>query len=343
MKIDFIKELQKLKPNVWECIESYLIDRDPKLHYKAVNEYPRRQGKYLRPGLVQLSAEMYGATKKEALLTSAALQLSEDWLLVHDDFLDHSLERRFTKDSYKPTLNQIYGDEIAVNAGDALHVLMWKILRDNVKFFDDKRGWEIYDKMNQILLITLEGQYLELAWDREINFDITEDDYFQMVAKKTCNYSIIGPITLGAIIAKQSFNELSKIREWGTYFGYAFQIQDDIMNLTVQTEIQGKEIAGDIWEGKRTLIFIHLLENCNRIEKDYLKVIYSKKRNEKIEQDVKYVLALMRKYSSINYAQKLANFCSKKALEIFNKNTTGNTHSRAIIQEGIKFVVNRIR
>src|SRR3989344_3960571 len=121
---DFTSVLKEKKPAVYETILRYLPNPEKtwvEEHWKAVRDYPDRQGKYIRPTLVLLMCEMLGGDSEKALLTAAAMQTSEDWILNHDDIQDKSEERRG-----KPTLHRIYGLNIALNAGDASHMIMWK-------------------------------------------------------------------------------------------------------------------------------------------------------------------------------------------------------------------------
>lgn len=344
-KIDFKKELKKLKKPVWKKIKRYLPNKEPREHYAIVKEYPLRQGKYFRPGLVLLATEMFNGKREKAILTAAAMQTSEDWLLIHDDFLDHSEERRSTKKKYCPSLNKLYGDELAVNAGDALHIIMWKMLGDNVGLLGEKKGWQIFNKMNDILLTTIEGQYLELDWIKQKKIFITEKEYYKMIYIKAGYYTVTGPLQLGAMIAGAPEKEQAKIKEWGIPFGCAFQIWDDVMNLTTESVIQGKEKGGDILEGKRTLILTHFLKNCTPTEKNYITRIYLKPREKKTKQETKNILSLMEKYNSISYAKKIAKKFSEEAKTIFNKNTSylSNSYAKQVIKTGIDFVVNRNR
>ena len=340
MNTNALDQITKFKPTIWKKIQEYLPNKEPKEHYKMVGEYPKRQGKYLRPGLIMLSSQMFEPKSlyEKALLTAAAMQVCEDWILIHDDVEDHSLERR-----HKPSLNIIYGSELAINAGDALHVIMWQMLGDNVRLVGDKIGWEVFDKMRDILSKTIEGQFLEINLICKNKTEITEKEYFRMIDIKAGYYTIVGPLQLGAIVAGKSKQELKKIEEWGIYFGRAFQIWDDVMNLFVKSEKQGKEQAGDILEGKRTLILIHAMSNCSKIEKAKIIKIYTKERQEKTEQEKKYVLNLMGKYGSIEYAKKRACNYANLAKKIFDKNTARlpDTSSKQAIRDLIDFVVNR--
>lgn len=345
MPINPIKELSRLKPAVWKEIQKYLPIKEPEEHYKMVRDYPERQGKYLRPGLVLLSCKMYGGARQKAILTAACMQISEEWLLIHDDFEDHSLERRSTGERHKPSLNMLHGDELAVNAGDALHVIMWQALGDNTRKLGSRIGWQVYEKMTDILLATIEGQFLELAWIKKQKINMTEAEYFRMIDIKAGYYTIIGPLQLGAIVAGKNKAELKRIKEWGSPFGRAFQIWDDVMNLETASSKQGKEQAGDILEGKRTLILIHLLKNCLKLEKEKIIKIYQKERSQKTKAEIEYILGLARKYKSIEHAKNVAKNYAKTAKNIFDKNTKNlpKTKAQKIIRAAIDFVVNRER
>ena len=328
--------LKIIKPQVFEAIKKYLPNTPPESHYDIVSDYPHRQGKYFRPGLLLLSAQMHGANIQDTLLSAAAVQLSEDWLLIHDDVEDGSEVRR-----NKPTLNVLHGNEIAINAGDALHVIMWQILGDNINLLGDNRGHQIYNLFNQTLLTTIEGQYLDLSWIHSDQVEVEESNYFDMITRKTCYYTAVAPLQIGAIIAGQTKKELESIKDWAIPFGYAFQIWDDCMNLT--STKQGKELAGDILEGKRTLILSHLLKNCSDAEKEKVIKIYLKNRGDKQEGDKQYILALMHGYGSIKYAQGIAKNYSASALKVFESNTDHLKGSiyKQYIQELMEFVVNR--
>ncbi len=110
---------------------------------------------------------------------------------------------------------------------------------------------------------SLEGQAMELGWVRDNRCDVTDEDYLRMVLKKTCWYSFIHPCRIGALIATRDGVDLDRFNRFGCYLGTAFQIQDDLLNLTGDERRYGKEIGGDLLEGKRTLMLIHLLRQLD--------------------------------------------------------------------------------
>ena len=338
MAIDFLQVLKERKPRIYEKICEYLPNKFPEEHYKMVRDYPDRQGKYLRPVLLLLSNEMFGGKEENALLTAAAMQTSEDWILNHDDIEDGSEERRG-----KPALHKIHGIELALNAGDALHMIMWKMFFDNIEILGLERAKKIFNLMYDILLYVCEGQYLDISWITYKKVDITEEEYYKMIDEKAGSYTIYGPMQLGAAAAGATEEQVNSIKEWGIPFGRAFMIHDDVLNLTADKEKYGKEIGGDILEGKRTLMLIHLLKNCTKEEKKKVIDIYLKKREEKTEEEKNYVIDLMKKYGSIDYAHKKSLEFANEAKKTFDKNASmlKDSFAKRAIRAGIDFVVTR--
>lgn len=233
--------LEKTKKLVWPEIKKYLKDPDyptqfslpakfskeTSLYWKINRVYPKRKGKYIRPTLILLIASAMGTGVRKTVKTAAAMQLSEEWILIHDDIEDKSLIRRD-----KPTLHKIYGNELAINAGDSLHIIMWKIIND----IGSKAISEEFYKM---LLRTALGQGVEQIWTNRKSRTITGDKYFFVADSKSAYYSIAGPMRLGAIIAKASKAQLNKITEFGLHLGRCFQLVDDILDIK-QDKKEGK-------------------------------------------------------------------------------------------------------
>ena len=337
-KIDFLRELSERKDIIYPVVEKYVSLDDPKEQYDLVSEYSKRKGKYFRPCLLLLSAEMFGVDPKDALAAAAAIQITEDAMLIHDDIEDHSDERR-----HKPTLHRICGEELALNAGDALIAILFRALGDAAEQKGGAAGWKLYRTLVDVVLTTTEGQYMELNWIRNKKIFVTEEEYMEMIRRKTSLYTTVGPLQMGAIIADASDDELANLKKWGTLFGYAFQIWDDYMNIASTTEVQGKENGGDILEGKRTLLLSHLLSQCADEEKQKITKIYLKDRLQKTEEEKYWIIAQMRKYGSDQYAATKAKAYAEEAKKLFQETTAHlpPTKAKEIILAGIDFVVNR--
>jgi len=325
----FIDVLTRYRKIVWQEIENYLklLNSFPsfcqplkkyaklvKFHQKLVADYPERKGKYLRPTLVLLTAGAMGFPLRKAIKTAAAMQISEDWILNHDDIEDDSWERRG-----KPCLHRLYGIPLAINAGDALHILMWRILGDNQKILGGKKAAEIDEEFCRMLSRTTLGQTVEIKWTQENKLDLKDSDILFILESKTAYYTIAGPMRLGAILAGATKKQLRSIYEFGKPLGFCFQIRDDILDLTSDFGGLKKQTGNDIYEGKRTIMLAHLLRTVSGNDKKRLISIIAKKREQKTEKEVNWVIQMMVKYGSLVYAQKLGEQLALKAKKLFKE------------------------
>ena len=327
-KINAVDILTKNKNILWPEIEKYLnsIRNHPEFcqikskyqplsdfHFQIVSDYPQRKGKYFRPNLVMLTTQSLGFDLNKSLPTAAAMQISEDWILIHDDVEDQSLQRRS-----QPALQKIYGNELAINAGDALHALMWQVLSQNYSILDPKIAQKIQDEFFYMLNRTILGQTIEIKWTQDNRFDLTQDDILLILESKTGYYTIAGPMRLGAILAGATDSQLESIYKFGILVGRSFQIVDDLLDLTSDFAGQKNQQGNDIYEGKRTIMLIHLLNNTNHSDLSKLKGILSKSREEKSQEEVAWVIEKMKEYGSLEYGQNLAKKFATQTQEIFD-------------------------
>lgn len=257
--------LDKTKKLVWPEVEKYLCDpiypaqftipvnyiKDIKSYWEIVREYPERKGKYLRPTLILLTTLAMGTNIKKAIKTAAAMQLSEEWLLIHDDLQDNSEERRGGK-----TLHKLYGMEQAVNAGDTLATIMWKILLDNQKILGSNKTFDIMNEFYKTLLRTEHGQAVETMWSKKRK-NISDSDWFFIADGKTSYYTMSLPIRLGAIIAGANRTQIEKLTEFSLHLGRCFQLVDDIL-----------DIKTDKKEGKLTIPIINGIPYARKLAND---------------------------------------------------------------------------
>lgn len=303
--------------------------------YEMMRDYPMRGGKGLRGTLCMMWCEYFGGNKRIALVTAAGLELFQNWILIHDDIEDKSDMRRGS-----PALHKKYGVERAINAGDALHGKMWELLLTNAKTIGEGATLQILAEFAYMLNETTEGQQMELAWTVQDDWDIDEKDYLTMVTKKAAWYTCISPSRMGAILAHDSTASRSESRlgapglrslgvsddnhtmqalvNLGTDLGISFQITDDVLNLTAEESKYGKEILGDLYEGKRTLMVIHLLRNSDQVTRRKITAILSKKREQKSQAEMEFVFEKMKECGSIDYAIDFAKKHSQMAISRFD-------------------------
>lgn len=287
--------------------------------YTMLSDYPFRKGKGLRPTLCISVARGLNGMGHAALVSSTALELYHNAFLIHDDVEDGSENRRG-----KETLHQLVGVPRAVNIGDATNVLAVSLLLENLNEIGVAKALQIIHEIEQMARQSVEGQSMELDWVADNQFDLTDEDYFVMCTKKTCWYTFITPCRIGYIVGAEFWKDmdmtthLKELTRFGMYLGIAFQIQDDLLNLIGSEQKYGKEIAGDIFEGKRTIMLNHVIRNAGK-DKTKIKNIIKLSRTEKTQADVDFVLAAMHKYGSIDYGQKLALRTAKKASKLLEE------------------------
>ncbi len=229
--------------------------------YDLVMDYPLREAKGLRPALAVAACRALGGTLEAVLQGATVLELFHNAFLVHDDIEDLSELRRGA-----PTLHRAHGVPIAVNVGDAMFAMSLRPLLDNVASIGLGPALQILECVADMCRESVEGQALELSWVRTGRWDLDEADYVDMVVKKTGWYSFVAPLRGGAISAWNP-EAADGLAAFGRDLGVAFQIQDDLLNLDGEVGAYGKEIAGDLWEGKRTLMLLHALEQASEAER----------------------------------------------------------------------------
>ena len=253
------------------CLAEYLSTaRSHAPLMEIARDYPLRGGRMLRPSLCIASACAFGAEREDAVRTEAALELLHNAFLVHDDIEDDSDERRG-----RPTLHRLHGVPVAINAGDALTVLSLRPLIDNFGWLGPRLALRVMEEAERMASETVEGQAIELAWRRDNVMVLDDSDYLAMILKKTCWYTTLYPMRVGALIGSRDRLAIDRLMRFGFFLGSAFQIQDDLLNLVGDRERYGKEIDGDLWEGKRTLLLIHLLRCSSPGERVQLAEILS--------------------------------------------------------------------
>ena len=283
--------------------------------YSIQKDYPLRGGKRFRPALLLLCAEWFGASYEDALPSAVALELFHNFALIHDDIEDSSLFRRG-----KPTLHHLHGIPLAINAGDSLFGMVYEILLTNRARFGDQKALDIIGLFNQVFRATFEGQAYDIGWVAN-NYFPSREEYFEMIRRKTGVYSGRGPCQLGALIADAPPDILEKVGDFGEALGIGFQIKDDLLNLEEdagESKEYGKERGGDIREGKRTLITIHMLENLDQKESEKLKAILLKPAEKTLDDDVEWVIEKAHQLGSLSSISNEFFYWTKRTISILD-------------------------
>lgn len=307
--------MEHLRRIVSTRMEYYLqntLDHDA-VSFKLISDYPSRPGKGIRPALCLAACGLVGGDPENAINTAATIEFLHNAFLIKDDLVDGSDYRR-----HDVTMNKKYGFELALNTGDALNVLAMTPLFDNMKELGLRKTLQIIREIHDMAAKSVEGQCLELNWIKSNRLDITPEDYYSMVERKTCWYTCITPCRTGAIIGARAIGtrDLESITKFARNMGLGFQIRDDILNLVASFESYGKEINGDVLEGKRTLILVHLLQNCSDAERTSIGTTLSKSRRKKTREEVDSIRRMMDTYGSIRESMRVARGFGMKARRI---------------------------
>jgi geranylgeranyl diphosphate synthase type II len=258
-QVDFDAYLAESRTLALDEIRRFVRDDSPfgEVLYDLVMDYPLRPAKGLRPALCLATCRALGGSLSAALPSAAVLELYHNAFLIHDDVEDGSESRRGGR-----TLHAVHGASVAVNVGDAMLALAMEPLLDNVRLVGLGKALRVLQAVAQMARGTAEGQALELMWAREGASSLEDEEYVRLAESKTALYSFVTPITVGAILGGATPAQIEGLGEVGRRLGVAFQIQDDLLNLTGDEGAYGKERYGDLWEGKHTLALAHMLRHA---------------------------------------------------------------------------------
>jgi geranylgeranyl diphosphate synthase type II len=334
----FLERLAEYSGLARETLLARLPDGEPGKHlYQPMREFCARSGKGIRPALLIASCRAFGGQLEDALPSAAALELLHNAFLIHDDIQDQSESRRGI-----PCLHSQLGVPLAINVGDAMMANAFRLLRDNVALLGPGTAWRVVDEFDHLISESLEGQAIELGWIRDNNLAVSPSDYLRMTLKKTCWYSFIHPCRIGALVARRGDADLGPFNVFGFLLGAAFQIRDDILNLTGSHDRYGKEILGDIYEGKRTLMLSRLAGTLNQTEHARLRSFLAAPRYQRKASEVAWVFDAMNRHDCVDYARKAAARLVEGARAAFPAAFAGAAGAdREFIADFLDFMIER--
>ncbi|MDT5067586.1 MAG: geranylgeranyl diphosphate synthase, type [Mycobacterium sp.] len=320
---DLISEVEGHLRNVAKVVRRGMLDALPdgepvQWLYGPMREYPSRPGKALRPALCLSASRAFGAEPDALLGVAVAIELLHNAFLVHDDVADGSEMRRG-----RPTLAASHGMAAALNAGDGLAIVSGQVLRRATRQLDPELADLVWHEFDTMALRTLEGQATEVGWQLDNVEDLKPQDYLELIMLKTCWYTTIHPLRVGALVGSGGKADLAPLVRFGFHFGAAFQIRDDLLNLVGDEQTYGKEILGDLYEGKRTLTLMHLMSAAEGKDRALLRDYLRRGRTERSDDMVRAVRRLMDDYGSIAFTREYAEGILLVAEEYFEQAFVG--------------------
>lgn len=337
---DLLEIMTNCRARVADEMTGMIPDREPREDlYDLIRDYPTRQGKGLRPTLTVAACAALGGRPQDAVRMAAALELFHNGFLIHDDIADESLQRRG-----RPTLSAAHGDGLAVNAGDALNLLAVDAVLSNLETLGLARTLGLIHEILHMCRETVEGQAIELGWIQRGIVPHDDEDYLGMCTKKTGWYTCMSPCRIGALCAGVTDpHVLDLFNEPFRLIGNAFQIQDDVLNLIGEEALYGKEPLGDLLEGKRTVMLLHLFREAEGSELARMHDIIARRRKDKTQDDAEEVLAAMHRHGSIDYAIALADRLANDGTEQFETGleVLPENEGKGVLRQVAYYVTNR--
>jgi len=321
-----IEEMEDRKEIIEQRIEEIFEKKSEHPLWDHMAYYPGSGGKKLRPFLAMVSTGAFGKSESKAVPYGLAVELVHNFTLVHDDIMDQDELRRG-----RATLHSKIGDSDAINAGDGLFALSFNMLSQTD--VDGEKIRRLLAELSSSVLKIAEGQEEDMRFEE--TFEIKEDDFIQMIEKKT-GYLFSAATKGGAIIAGSREKEIEKIGEYARKMGIAFQIQDDYLDLVGEKDKIGKDVGSDIMEGKRTLMVIKSLSELPENKKDRLIDILEE---DNTQEDIKEAMDLMEDAGAIEYSKNLARTYAEEAKSELD--VIPDPNYRNIFEEVVDFVISR--
>lgn len=260
-------------------------------------------GKRLRPLLFVLCARMCGYSGNNDKSVAAVFEYIHAASLLHDDLVDGASLRRG-----KPAAHSVWGNSIAVLVGDFLLARSLSVVLSAGKP-------EILESIAHITENLTQGEIHQLM--RKGNIELTEEEYFEVIRRKTA-VLIQGTCRSGAIMADAPEKSKNALSEYGLNLGLAFQMADDLLDFTADTDTLGKEIGADLREGKLTLPVIYSLNKASATDREWMAGIL--KSREFSVRDMTIFVEKLNKYEGLAYTKMRAETYvekAKNALSVF--------------------------
>ena len=272
-------------------------------------------GKLLRPTLLLLAYEASGANGLKvgagdnpgdylarALPAAAALELTHNFTLIHDDIEDGDAERR-----HRPTLWKQWGIPHAINTGDGMlalaHLVLWGVLEQGVEATIAVR---LGAALDHAFLVIAEGQYLDISFEERLSIPVAL--YLDMIRRKTAELMACAA-EMGGLLGTRDEETILRLRSFGAAMGIAFQVRDDMLSVWASSEESGKSPAGDIYRRKKSLPILHALEHANSSDQRILRQVYGQQEPVTAAQ-VEDVLAIFTRTETRTYCRAfLAEQC----------------------------------
>src|SRR5207237_8685569 len=245
--------------------------------------------------LLLLCAKLFPHDERSAVRLGAVVEIIHTATLVHDDIIDEAKTRRG-----RPAANTQWGNAKCVLAGDWLYMQAFKIAVQ-------ERNFRILDVLIDLTQQMVEGELLQIE---KLGKCVSLDEHFDLIYRKTaCLFAVC--MRMGAILAGATEEEEKRVGDYGRSLGMAFQIVDDVLDLTASEEVLGKPVASDLRERKVTMAVVHALERCTPVERKLVETVLRERAFISVRHE--QILAMLQRYGSVEVAMARAQEYSEAA------------------------------
>lgn len=254
MEIDVKSRLQEWRSAISQHLHNPSFDAEPVYLSEPMSYALKAEGKMLRPALCLAAAEAVGGDWEEAVAVGTALEIFHTFTLVHDDIMDGDELRRGI-----PTLHKAFGDNRALLSGDTLLLYVYQLLVD----VDESIFHQVFRVFNDGAMDVCKGQ----GWDMEFeSSELVEPQEYEMMIDLKTGALIKLACHLGGIIGGGSDTAIEALSRFGLLLGRAFQMQDDLLEVTSSAATMGKSLGSDVLNEKKTWIWIDLKSRLSEAE-----------------------------------------------------------------------------
>jgi geranylgeranyl diphosphate synthase, type II len=256
---------RELKRAVELQLSRFSASMEPKIVYEPISYILSSGGKRIRSLLVLLSCKAVGGKMEKALPAAAAFELLHNFTLIHDDVMDNADKRRG-----RLTIHKKWDQDIAILAGDEMIAQAYHMILKT----KTPRLKQVLDIFTDAMIQVCEGQGLDK--DFETRKKVSIKDYLGMIDKKTGKI-ISASCEIGALIGEGTKQQILSLKKYGEFIGRAFQIRDDLLDITGSEKEFGKKIGGDIIEGKKTYLLLTAIEAAHKRDRVLLNRVINHK------------------------------------------------------------------
>jgi len=357
--VQSIERLQVLRTDIEKWLQAYVValpttlgvgvSQNGELALERLKDFALRPGKRIRGALAIIGYEMFGGThRRTGLDLAVAVELAQDYLLIIDDVMDRSAQRRggdAVHYEYQRMLQRDYGTRDYAHLGNMLGVNVGLIAQHlSARLVGDiaeppERIVRALHIFQTNITATGFGQLDDLMNEAGQALDLEGTRHMYML--KSSYYTFINPLQLGAVLAGAADTQLGPIERFGQAAGMAFQLQDDIIGMFGDTRTTGKSALDDLREGKMTLLMRHALARTDDVQRAVIEAALG--NADVTPTQHREVQEILDALGSRAYISQEARKAADAAREILVTQTAWSPEAKTFLQDLLTYIIRRER